>query len=99
MVLRTAKTFGILTITLVSSYWSASQFHHGYCAPTGFWGLISTGLTMASPVCLAATEIISQAGRIYAASWVGAIGGVVAYVWEKTRPIGLNDKNINNNQY
>ena len=53
---------------------------------------------MASPVCLAATEIISQAGRIYAASWVGAIGGVVAYVWEKTRSIGVNDKNINNNQ-
>ena len=96
MVLKTAKTFGILTVTLVGSYWSASQFHHAYCAPGGFWGLISTGLTMASPICLAATEIISQAARIYAASWVAIIGGIVAGVWEKTKEIGAN-KEVNNN--
>lgn len=98
MVLQTAKTFGILIVTLVGSYWSASQFHHAYCAPGGFWGLISTGLTMASPICLAATEIISQAARIYAASWVGIIGGIVAGVWEKTKEIGANKEVNNNNQ-
>ena len=98
MVLQTAKTFGILTVTLVGSYWSASQFHHAYCATGGFWGLISTGLTMASPICLATTEIISQAARIYAASWVGIIGGIVAGVWEKTKEIGANKEVNNNNQ-
>tara|TARA_Y200000002_G_scaffold206670_1_gene170515 strand:+ start:1986 stop:2270 length:285 start_codon:yes stop_codon:yes gene_type:complete len=92
MALKTAKAFGILTVILVGSYWSASQFHHGYCAPRGFWGLISTGLTMASPICMAATEIISQAARIYTASWVGVIGGVVACVWEKIKEAGIIDK-------
>ena len=98
MVLQTAKTFGILTVTLVGSYWSASQFHHAYCAPGGFWGLISTGVTMASPICLAATEIISQAARIYASSWVAIIGCIVAGVWEKTKEIGANREVNNNNQ-
>ena len=89
--MQSAKTFLILTLTLVGSYWSASQFHHGYCAPSGFWGLISTGVTMGSPICLAATEIISQASRIYAASWVAALGSVVSYIYEKTKDIGVKD--------
>ena len=80
--------FALFTFSLVGAYWTATRFQAGYCAPEGFWGLLKTPLMMASPLCLVTSEVISKSSQVYTATWIGAIGTGVTWVWAKCSELG-----------
>ena len=80
--------FALFTFSLVAAYWTATRFQARYCAPEGFWGLLKTPLMMASPLCLVTSEVISKSSQVYTATWIGAIGTSVTWVWDKCSELG-----------
>ena len=86
--MSSAKKFLLFTVSLVGAYWATAQFHARYCAPVGFWGFINTPITMGSPLCIGATEVLSKTSQVYAATWIGVIGTGVSWMWDKCGVVG-----------
>ena len=86
--MSSAKKFLLFTVSLVGAYWATAQFHASYCAPPGFWGFVNTPITMGSPLCIGATEVLSKTSQVYAATWLGVIGMGVSCMWDKCAVVG-----------
>ena len=82
------KKFMLFTVGLIGGYWTTTRFHAGYCAPSGIWGLLQTPVLMGSPLCLAATEVLSKTSQVYVATWIGVVGSGIAWMWDICSSVG-----------
>lgn len=86
---NTPTKFFFLVFCLNSTYWVTTQLHAKYCAPYGFWGILSTPIMMGSPICHFMVKIISHTSEIYATIWIGLVGMIVTSVYDFITQNGL----------
>jgi len=79
--------FFICLLNLI--YWSSTQLHAIYCAPSGFWGLFYTPIMMGSPICYFFIKIINHTTEIYCTIWLGIVGMLLTSVYDLIYSMGF----------
>lgn len=78
------KTFGLMVSKLIMWLVVAGIIHGGvgnfyanYCVPHGVLGHLMGWVTMGSPACLTATQLMSWGHQFACAWWLGAVAIVI----------------------
>ena len=66
-----------------------TQLHAYYCAPIGFWGLVTTPIMMGSPICIFFVNIIKHTSEIYSTIWLGLLSVIVSNTYTLIRNNGI----------
>jgi hypothetical protein len=69
IVYKTIKYLSVPFLILIL-HWILVRFYSSYCAPDSFYGLITSFVSVGSPICVTLMTIIEKTSTFYISSWV-----------------------------
>ena len=69
LIYKTIKYLSVPFLILIL-HWVLLRVYSNYCAPQSIYGLITSFVTVGSPICLTLMTIIEKTSTFYISSWV-----------------------------
>jgi hypothetical protein len=66
---KTIKYLSVPFLTLIL-HWVLLRVYSSYCAPQSIYGLITSFVTVGSPICVTLMTIIEKTSTLYISSWL-----------------------------
>jgi hypothetical protein len=68
----TGKTIKYLSVPFIILilHWVLVRFYSNYCAPESLYGLMTSFVSVGSPICVTLMTIIEKTSSFYISSWV-----------------------------